>query len=72
MPAIHGPKAINVNGQITVPTELLKECGLRKGDHVYLRLDERRKATILILPGKAVEEVLDRALHLPGKPPRGQ
>ena len=54
MPALHGPRTITGNNQVTLPAELLEVAHLKKGDDVYLRVEDLTVGTLLIVPGRVV------------------
>jgi len=56
MPALHGPRTITGNNQVTLPAELLEVAHLKKGDDVYLRVEDLTVGTLLIVPGRVVEQ----------------
>lgn len=46
----HGPRPISPKGQVNLPAEVLKACGLTAGDQVYLLAHDDPPGSVLIVP----------------------
>jgi bifunctional DNA-binding transcriptional regulator/antitoxin component of YhaV-PrlF toxin-antitoxin module len=60
--AFHGPRTITGNNQVTLPAELMAVARLKKGDDVYVRIEDQSVGTLLIVPGRVVDEGVETVL----------
>lgn len=55
----HGPHKITVNGQVTLPAELLRQTPLDPGGSVYVAMAEEIEGALIVVPAETVRNMLN-------------